>query len=58
MKEKVDVVRIDVDANKGLVKALKVQDVPVLYLYKAKTLVWSHQGFISKKEVVKVLHAN
>ena len=58
MKEKVDVVRIDVDANKALIKLLKVQEVPVLYLYKAKTLVWSHQGFISKEEVVKVLHAN
>jgi thioredoxin len=58
MKEKVDVVRIDIDANKALIKELKVQDVPVLYLYKAKALVWSHQGFISKEEVVKVLNAN
>ncbi len=58
MKEKVDVVRIDVDANKALIKELKVQDVPVLYLYKAKKLVWSHQGFISKEEVVKILNAN
>ena len=58
MKEKVEVVRIDVDANKALIKELKVQNIPVLYLYKAKKQIWSHQGFISKEEVVKVLNAN
>ncbi len=58
MKEKVEVVRIDVDANKALIKELKVQDIPVLYLYKTQKQIWSHQGFISKEEVVKVLNAH
>ncbi len=57
MKDKVVVVRIDVDANKALLKELKIGDVPVLSLYKGKKLVWTHSGFISKEEVVKKIKA-
>ncbi len=57
MKDKVVVVRIDVDANKALLKELKIGDVPVLSLYKGKKLVWTHSGFISKEDVVKKIKA-
>ncbi len=53
MKDKVVVVRINADDNQGLCKELKVDALPVLQLYKNKSLVWNNQGFIEKKEVVK-----
>lgn len=58
MKDKVVVVRIDADANKALAKALKVDALPVLLLYKGKKQIWSYKGYISKAEVVKKLKAN
>ena len=52
-KDKVTVVRIDADANKSLLKELKIENVPVLSIYKNKKNAWTHNGFISKEEVVK-----
>jgi thioredoxin len=58
MKDKVLVIRIDADANKTLAKELKVDALPVLLLYKAKKMLWSNKGYISKEEVLKKLKAN
>jgi thioredoxin len=55
MKDKVVVIRIDADANKALAKQLKVDALPVLFLYKGEKMVWSNKGYISKEEVVKKL---
>jgi len=53
MKGKVEVVRIDADANKSLAKVLKIDALPVLKLYKGKKLVWSYKEFISKDALLK-----
>ena len=55
MNANVVVIRIDADANKTLAKELKVDALPVLFLYKAKKLVWSNKAYISKEELVKIL---
>lgn len=55
MKAQVQVVRINTDDNQALCKALGVDALPVLHLYKNKTLHWSNVGFIEKSEVVKRL---
>lgn len=55
MADKVVVVRIDVDANKTLVEALKIEEIPVLQIYKKGTLVWNHIGFVEREVVVKQL---
>ena len=55
MHDKVLVIRINADENQEICKALKIDALPVLQLYKANTLVWKNEGFISKEEVVKVL---
>lgn len=58
MNAKVVVIRIDADANKTLAKELKVDALPVLMLYKAKKIVWSNKGYISKEELVKKIKSN
>jgi thioredoxin 1 len=55
MKDKVVVIRINADDNQALCKELKIDALPVLQLYKNKSLTWSNSGFISKEEVLKVL---
>jgi thioredoxin 1 len=55
MKDKVEVIRINADDHQGLCKELKVDALPVLQLYKNKSLTWTHTGYLDKKEIVKVL---
>ena len=52
MADKVTVIRINADNNKGLLKELKIDALPVLQLYKNKTLNWTNIGFIDKAEVI------
>lgn len=55
MADNVIVVRINADENQALCKELKIDALPVLQIYKNKTLIWSNTGFIEKEEVVKQL---
>ncbi len=55
MADKVVVIRINADHNQALCKELMIDALPVLQLYKNKTLIWAHAGFIEKAEVVKQL---
>lgn len=55
MASTVVVVRIDVDANPTLAKELKIDALPVLHVYKNKSIIWSYKRFIGKEEVVKQL---
>lgn len=55
MSDKVSVVRINSDDNQQLCKELGVDALPLLQLYKNKTLSWSNTGYISKEEVLKKL---
>ena len=55
MADKVIVIRINADDNQALFKELKIDALPVLQLYKNKTLTWTNTGFIDKAEVVKQL---
>jgi thioredoxin len=56
MKDKVQVIRINADDNQALCKELGVDALPVLQLYKNKTLTWSNVGFIGKGDVVKKIN--
>jgi len=55
MADKVVVVRINADESRALCKELKIEAIPVLQIYKNKTLIWANTGFIEKEEVVKQL---
>jgi thioredoxin 1 len=55
MADKVVIVRINADDNQELCKELKINALPVLQLYKNKTLTWTNTGYIEKAEVVKQL---
>lgn len=55
MADKVVVVRINADESRALCKELKIEAIPVLQIYKNKTLIWANTGFIEKEAVVKQL---
>ena len=51
MADKVEIVRIDADANTELCKSLKVNALPVLKLYKNEKMIWENLGFIDEAGV-------
>lgn len=53
MSDKVTVIRINADDNQQLCKELNVDALPVLQLYKNKTLAWTMSGYVGKEEVLK-----
>ncbi|MFN8358048.1 MAG: thioredoxin domain-containing protein [Spirosomataceae bacterium] len=53
---KVVVVRINADDNQNLTKALQIDALPVVSLYKNKSLVWTHTGYMSKEDMVNKLN--
>ena len=55
MADKVVVIRVDADENQALCNEMQIDALPVLQLYKSKTLFWSNKGYIEKSEVVKQL---
>ena len=55
MDSTVTVIRINADDHKQLCQDLKIDGLPVLQVYKNKSLSWTNVGFIEKAEVVKQL---
>lgn len=55
MKDDVKVVRINVDENVALAKALGISALPVVLVYENNRLKWQKIGYTSKKEVLQQL---
>ncbi len=52
-KDKLTLVKIDVDENRSLSDLKKIDAIPYIELYKDGKLVWSHQGFITEEDLLK-----
>jgi thioredoxin 1 len=55
MKNKVEVIYINTDENKELCRELYINAIPILQVYKKKTLTWTGEGFMPKEMIVKEL---
>ena len=45
LRDRVKVVKIDVDKNKELTKALKVNNLPTTIIFNKQSLIWRSEGF-------------
>lgn len=54
-KDKVTVVRINIDENKQLANILGIYEIPLFKLYNNNKKVWEYSGYISKKDLKKEL---
>ncbi len=52
-KEKLNLVKIDADENKDLMRQKGIEVLPVLELYKDGKLIWSHKGEIDEATLMK-----
>lgn len=53
--DKVVIVRLNADENKTLMKEMKIDVLPTLFLYENKEIKWKHSGFISEEDLKKQL---
>lgn len=51
LKDKVEIIKVDVDENAQLTASLKITALPVLKIYKDGKEVWSHMGYLDKEEI-------
>ncbi len=52
---KVKVIRLDINENKQLAKKLKIIEIPIIKIFSKGKEIWTHQGYIEKKELIKQL---
>ncbi|MBP7184260.1 MAG: thioredoxin fold domain-containing protein [Saprospiraceae bacterium] len=52
MSDKVNVIRINADSNSDLCKALKIDGLPVIQIFKQGKLSWENKGYITKEELL------
>lgn len=57
-QNKMLLLKINADENKELAKSLKIEELPVLILYKDQKIVWRKVGLTEKAEILKALKDN
>lgn len=55
-KDKVKIVKINIEDHKKLAKELNVHILPTLVLYKDDKAVWKHEGYMGKEELLEVFN--
>ena len=55
MKEKTKVIRVDIDKNKKLSEALKIEVLPTLVIYKKGEMVWRESGLLEAENLIQEL---
>lgn len=55
LKDKVTIIRIDVDQNEALANELNIEALPTLKLYENKKVTWETVGYITEDELRKKL---
>ena len=51
-KDKVKILHINTDDNPKIAKHFEIDGLPIMILYKNGKIIWSMQGFLSKKEIL------
>jgi len=57
-KDKVTVLRIDVDQNKEIVSINKITSIPTIIIYKGTKVLYKKEGFLTKAELIKIINKN
>lgn len=56
LKEKVKVLKIDVDKNQRVAQVYGIQGVPTLIIFKQGKIMWRQSGVIPAGEIIRQLH--
>ncbi|MBO3115961.1 thioredoxin [Winogradskyella sp. DF17] len=55
LKEKIKIIKIDVDKNQSLASSYNVRGVPTMILFKNGQQIWRQSGVLQKQELLAVI---
>lgn len=55
VKEKIRIIKIDIDKNQNIAKRYDVMSVPTLMIFKNGEKVWERSGFHTKAKLIKAI---
>lgn len=55
LKDRVSIIKIDVDKNQALATKYQVRGVPTLLLFKNSKQVWRQSGVVQKNDILNVI---
>ena len=58
LKNRVFIIKIDVDKNKAIAEKYQVRGVPTMLLFKKGKQVWRQSGVLQKSELINVITAS
>lgn len=58
LKDRVKMVKIDVDKNQSLAEKFQVRGVPTLILFKNGSPVWRQSGVVQKSDIVSLVNSH
>ncbi|MDP5172358.1 MAG: thioredoxin, partial [Bacteroidia bacterium] len=58
MKEKVRIVKIDVDRNPAVAQHYQIQGVPTFMLFKEGKMLWKQAGMVQRTQLKHIIESN
>ncbi len=58
LKDKVKVIKIDVDKNPGIAKRYEIQGVPTLALFRKGQMLWRQSGVQNKSQLISIINSH
>jgi thioredoxin 1 len=55
LKDRITIIKIDMDTNQEITQKYQVRGVPTLMLFQEGKQLWRQSGVLSKEEIIKII---
>jgi thioredoxin 1 len=55
LKDRITIIKIDVDKNQEIAQKYQVRGVPTLILFQEGKQLWRQSGVLTKEEIIKII---
>lgn len=55
LKDRITIIKIDMDTNQEIMQKYQVRGVPTLMLFQEGKQLWRQSGVLSKEEIIKII---
>lgn len=57
-KDKIRIIKIDIDKNQSIAQRYEVRGVPTLAIFKDGKIIWRQSGLMSKQQIITAINQN